>query len=309
MPAPIVVLGSANLDLVVRTSALPRSGETVFGSSFTTVPGGKGLNQAIAAQRAGGVVRFIGAVGNDLYGEMLRSALEADGVDLRALDIVNGASGTAHITVQDSGENSIIVVPGANASVTRLSEAAAELIATAAALVMQFELPQSVLLEAAGIARAHGVRTVLTPAPVITPTPGLLDLVDFLVLNEHEVTLLAGVSDVELASAVLSEGRTVITTLGASGSLLAINGEVVERFTARQVTAVDTTGAGDTFVGVCVARLVAGDTLVEAIEWASIGSAIGVTRPGATSSMPTWCEIRSAGSNGMRHSPPADSLE
>lgn len=297
MPAPIVVLGSANLDFVVRTSALPGGGETVFGSSFTTVPGGKGLNQAIAAQRAGGVVCFAGAVGDDPYGVMLRETLEAVGIDVTALDVVPGASGTAHITVQDSGENSIIVVPGANASVTRLSAHAAALIPSASALVMQFELPQVVLLEAAAIARSHGVRTVLTPAPVMTPIPGLLEQIDILVLNQHEVTLLAGLADVEQASALLSRGCTVITTLGAAGSLLAVDGEVVERFAARRVAAIDTTGAGDTFVGVCVARLAAGDALPEAIGWATIGSSISVTRHGATSSMPTWVEIQASAVN------------
>lgn len=295
MLAPIVVLGSANLDFVVRTSVLPGPGETIFGSAFTTVPGGKGLNQAIAAQRAGGAICFVGAVGDDAAGRQLREILTADGVDVAALATVPGASGTAHITVQDSGENSIVVVAGANAEVTRLSAAAAALIPTAAALVMQFELPQSVLLEASQLARAHGVRTILTPAPVLEPTPGLIELIDILVLNEHEVTLLAEQHDVVSATIALSAGRTVITTLGAKGSLLAVNGEIAGRFAARPVTAVDSTGAGDTFVGVCVARLVAGDALPRAIEWASVGSSIGVTRAGATSSMPTWSEISSVG--------------
>lgn len=295
MPAPVVVLGSANLDLVVRASALPGPGETVFGSAFTTVPGGKGINQAIAAQRAGGAVCFVGAVGDDPYGAILRGTLEADGVDVSALDTVPGASGTAHISVQESGENSIIVVPGANANVTRLSPRAGELIVSAAALVMQFELPQSVLVDAARLARSAGVRTILTPAPVVEPAPGLLDLIDILVLNEHEVTLLAGLSDVERATAELSRSRTVITTLGAAGCLLAVSGEIVERFPARRVDAVDSTGAGDTFVGVCVARLVAGDSLPLAIRWASVGSSISVTRIGATTSMPHWDEIRAVG--------------
>ena len=295
MPAPVVVLGSANLDLVVRASALPGPGETVFGSAFTTVPGGKGLNQAIAAQRAGGAVCFVGAIGDDDFGAVLRGTLEADGVDVSALETVPGASGTAHISVQASGENSIIVVPGANADVTQLSTRAAELISSAAALVMQFELPQAVLYEAASLARSAGVRTILTPAPVVEPLPGLLDLIDILVLNEHEVTLLAGLSDVERATEELSRSRTVITTLGAEGCLLAISGEIVERFPARRVDAVDSTGAGDTFVGVCVARLVAGDSLPLAIRWASVGSSISVTRAGATTSMPHWDEIRAVG--------------
>ncbi len=295
MPGPIVVLGSANLDFVVRTPARPGPGETVFGSAFTTVPGGKGLNQAIAARRAGGAVCMCGAVGMDAWGEVLRDTLMADGVDVSTLATVPGDSGTAHITVQGSGENSIIVVPGANASVTTLSAPAAELIAGAAALVMQFELPQSVLLEAAAHARRHGVRTVLTPAPVLDPVPGLLDLIDIVVLNEHEVTRLSGLPDIEDATRALSGSRTVITTLGADGCLLAEHGEIVRRFAAPAVAAVDSTGAGDTFVGVCVARLVAGDPLPRAIEWATVGAGISVTRAGATSSMPTWAEMTAVG--------------
>ncbi|UOQ60280.1 ribokinase [Leucobacter rhizosphaerae] len=295
MPGPIVVLGSANLDFVVRTPARPGPGETVFGSAFTTVPGGKGLNQAIAARRAGGAVCMCGAVGMDAWGEVLRDTLRADGVDVSTLATVPGDSGTAHITVQGSGENSIIVVPGANASVTTLSAPAAELIAGAAALVMQFELPQSVLLEAAAHARRHGVRTVLTPAPVLDPVPGLLDLIDIVVLNEHEVTRLSGLPDIEDATRALSGSRTVITTLGADGCLLAAHGEIVRRFAAPAVATVDSTGAGDTFVGVCVARLVAGDPLPRAIEWATVGAGISVTRAGATSSMPTWAEITAVG--------------
>lgn len=295
MPGPIVVLGSANLDFVVRTPARPGPGETVFGSAFTTVPGGKGLNQAIAARRAGGAVCMCGAVGMDAWGEVLRDTLMADGVDVSTLATVPGDSGTAHITVQGSGENSIIVVPGANASVTTLSAPAAELIAGAAALVMQFELPQSVLLEAAAHARRHGVRTVLTPAPVLDPVPGLLDLIDMVVLNEHEVTRLSGLPDIEDATRALSGSRTVITTLGADGCLLAEHGEIVRRFAAPAVATVDSTGAGDTFVGVCVARLVAGDPLPRAIEWATVGAGISVTRAGATSSMPTWAEITAVG--------------
>lgn len=295
MPGPIVVLGSANLDFVVRTPARPGPGETVFGSAFTTVPGGKGLNQAIAARRAGGAVCMCGAVGMDAWGEVLRDTLMADGVDVSTLATVPGDSGTAHITVQGSGENSIIVVPGANASVTTLSAPAAELIAGAAALVMQFELPQSVLLEAAAHARRHGVRTVLTPAPVLDPVPGLLDLIDIVVLNEHEVTRLSGLPDIEDATRALSGSRTVITTLGADGCLLAEHGEIVRRFAAPAVATVDSTGAGDTFVGVCVARLVAGDPLPRAIEWATVGAGISVTRAGATSSMPTWAEMTAVG--------------
>lgn len=294
MTAPVTVLGSANLDLVVRAARLPGPGETIFGSSFTTVPGGKGLNQAVAAQRAGGSVRFIGAVGTDSFGTELREFLTAEGLDLAALETVPGSTGTAHITVQDSGENSIIVVPGANGEVVSLSDAGRRAIDGAAALVMQFELPQSVLFEGASYARERGIRTVLTPAPVVPVIDGLLELVDILVPNQHEVTLLAGIDDVEEATLALSDERIVVATLGTDGCLVAENGEIVARVPARQVEAIDTTAAGDTFVGTFVTRLVSGDALEVALQWATIASSISVTRPGAASSMPRWDEIHAA---------------
>ena len=252
---------------------------------------------------------FVGAVGEDAWGAMLREALVNDGVDVTALATVPDPTGTAHITVQESGENSIIVVPGANARVTTLSEEAARLIRSAAALVMQFELPQPVLLDACRLARAHGVRTILTPAPVLEPLPGLLELIDILVLNEHEATLLSGEREITEAARVLSRTSTVITTLGDRGCLLAEHGEIVAQLPAHRVDAVDSTGAGDTFVGVCVARLVAGDSLPRAIEWASLGAAISVTRSGATSSMPTWSEISDSELGGAPRTSAPGSLE
>ncbi|MGO1539099.1 MAG: ribokinase [Leucobacter sp.] len=291
----IAVLGSANIDLVVRTDRLPGPGETIFGSAFTTVPGGKGVNQAVAAQRAGGAVRFVGAVGSDSFGAQLRGALAYEGIDTAALQQFEGESGTAHITVQDSGENSIIVVPGANGKLLHLTEQARESIIGASALVMQFELPQEVLREGAQLAREQGIMTVLTPAPVLEPLPGLLELMDVLVPNQHEVTLLSGIDDVDEATRSLSRGRTVITTLGTDGALVARDGELVGRIPARRVDAVDTTSAGDTFVGVFIACLDRDIDLETSLRWATVASSIGVTRAGATSSMPMWAEIEAVG--------------
>lgn len=298
MPRPIAVLGSANVDLVVRTERLPGPGETIFGSEFTTVPGGKGVNQAVAASRAGGEVRFIGAVGTDSFGEQLRGALALEGIETSALQEFEGESGTAHITVQDSGENSIIVVPGANGRLTSLSDDARTAIEGTSALVMQFELPQEVLLEGARAAREQGIMTVLTPAPVLEPLPGLLDLIDVLVPNQHEVTLLAGIDDVDDAARALSQNRTVIATLGTDGALVAREGEIILRIPARRVTPVDTTSAGDTFVGTFIACLAREMDLETSLRWATVASSIGVTRPGATSSMPYWPEIEAVGLDG-----------
>lgn len=291
MPGSIAALGSANLDFVVRADRLPGPGETIFGSSFTTVPGGKGLNQAVAAQRAGGAVCFVGAVGHDTYGAGLREFLHSEGIDTSALDTVDGPTGTAHITVQESGENSIVVVAGANGEVHRLTDEGRAAILRSDALLMQFEVPQTALLDAARLAREHGILTVLTPAPAIAPLPGLLEHIDIVVPNQHEVTLLAGIEDAVAATLALSEGRLCVTTLGADGVLVARNGAIETRVPARRVRPVDTTAAGDTFTGTLVARLVAGDSLDRALRWATTAASISVTRHGAASSMPHRAEV------------------
>lgn len=291
----IVVLGSANMDLVVRQPRLPRPGETMFGSGFATVPGGKGLNQAVAASRAGADVRFVGAVGEDAHGRELRDLLETEGIGTTGLADSPEPTGTAHISVLDGGENSIVVVSGANATVTSLTDEARAAIAEAGLLVMQFELPQSVVLEASRLAREVGARTVLTPAPAAEPEAGLLELIDVLVPNGGEARELAGVDDDEEAARVLSRSvETVVVTRGGEGALVARDGEIVANVPAVMVEAVDTTGAGDTFVGVLVARLAGGDELERALEWAAAGAAISVTREGATTSMPQKDEIERA---------------
>lgn len=194
-PVTIAVLGSANMDLVVRQPRLPRPGETLFGSSFTAVPGGKGLNQAVAAARAGGRVRFAGAVGDDEFGAALRARLAADGVDTAALATVGAPTGVAAVSVVDGGENSIVVVPGANQAVMALDDATRDLIARSGLLVAQFERPLGLVGEALAAARARGVTTVLTPAPVLPVPADLLELVDILVPNAAEACELAGTDD------------------------------------------------------------------------------------------------------------------
>jgi ribokinase len=291
----IVVLGSANMDLVVRQPRLPAPGETMFGSSFTTVPGGKGLNQAVAAARAGAEVAFLGAVGDDAFGRELRTRLADDGVDVAGLATVDAATGIAQISVVDGGENSIVVVSGANAAVTRLDQAARDALADAALLLVQFERPLELVAEALATARALGVTTVLTPAPVVAVDPALLDLVDVLLPNALEACELAGVDDeTEAARALSRRAATVVMTRGSRGALVARGGEVVLEVPARLVEAVDTTGAGDTFAGVLAAGLAAGQELERSLAAATAAAAISVTRPGATTSMPTRSEIDAA---------------
>ncbi|MBG6214399.1 MAG: ribokinase [Cryobacterium sp.] len=297
----IAVLGSANMDLVVRQARLPLPGETMFGASFTTVPGGKGLNQAVAAARMGASVNFLGAVGADAYGTQLRELLATEGIRSPALATADAPTGTAHISVVDSGENSIVVVSGANATVTTLSAAQRLAVTDSAFLVMQCELPISVLVEGIAAARAAGVFTVLTPAPVVPLPKGFLASVDLIVPNQGEAAELTGESDPVRAAEVLSAGGTwAIVTLGSQGSVVAFDGKVIGLAPARPVSAVDTTAAGDTFVGALVARLavdcvrgtaVTPDNMIEAVRYATAASSVAVTRAGATSSMPTRDEV------------------
>ena len=312
----IAVLGSANMDLVVRQPRLPRPGETMFGSGFSTVPGGKGLNQAVAAARLGADVDFIGMVGEDVHGAQLRLVLSREGIDHEGLASSSSEpTGTAHISVVDSGENSIVVVSGANAALTGLGRDQRDTIARAAFLVLQCELPVAVLAEGLAAAREARAFTVLTPAPVVPLPDGFLDLVDLIVPNQLEAAELTGESDPVRAAEVLSAGRTwAIVTLGAEGSVVAFDGAVLGLAPARPVRAVDTTAAGDTFVGALVARLAdgaprgraegsvaAGEPLpaggiteakmIDAVRWATVASSVSVTRHGATTSMPTLAEV------------------
>ncbi|MET9691067.1 ribokinase [Streptomyces sp. NPDC006514] len=296
----IAVLGSTNMDLVAYVSKAPRLGETVTGRAFRTVPGGKGANQAVAAARSGGEVVMIGAVGADEFGVRLRSALTAARVDTAALRTVEGASGTAHITVDDEGGNSIVVIPGANAAVIGLETGDEARIAAAGSLLLQLELPLSAVLAGALAARAHGVRTVLTPAPAPGAPPSgswgtlpadLLAATDLLVPNEHEAAALTGVTDpLQAAEALLAEVPEVVITLGAAGALYAARGREPLTVPAPRVRAMDTTAAGDTFVGALAVALGERRPMPEALRWASAAAALSVQRPGAQDSMPTRAE-------------------
>lgn len=291
----IAVLGSTNMDLVAYVSHAPKRAETVTGREFRTIPGGKGANQAVAAARAGGDVAMIGAVGSDDFGVRLRHTLESSGVDTGLLRTAEGPSGTAHIVVDDEGGNSIVVIPGANGTVTALTPGDEALIASSVALLLQLELPLSAVLDGAEAARRHGVRTVLTPAPAQPLPPELLAVTDMLVPNEHEAATLAGVSDPYMAAeALLRQVPEVVITLGSAGSLYAARGADPVTVPAPRVRAVDTTGAGDTFVGALAVALVEGRPVQQALTWASAAAALCVQRPGASTSMPYRSEIDEA---------------
>ncbi|MFF9868605.1 ribokinase [Streptomyces sp. NPDC013953] len=288
----IAVLGSTNMDLVAYVPRAPKLGETVTGREFRTVPGGKGANQAVAAARAGAEASMIGAVGSDDFGARLRAALEGAGVDTDLLRTVEGPSGTAHIVVDDEGDNAIVVIPGANGTVTSLLPGDEALIATADALLLQLELPLSAVVAGAEAARRHGVRTLLTPAPAQPLPPGLLAATDLLLPNEHEAASLTGVADPHAAAAeLLRHVPEVVITLGTAGSLYAARGADPVTVPAPQVRAVDTTAAGDTFAGALAVALGEGRPVPDALAWASSAAALSVQRPGASSSMPYRPEI------------------
>ncbi|RPF32779.1 ribokinase [Streptomyces sp. TLI_185] len=288
----IVVLGSTNMDLVTYVEKAPQRGETVTGREFRTIPGGKGANQAIAAARAGATVSMIGAVGNDVFGTRLRSTLEHSGVDTDLLRTVEGPSGTAHIVVDDKGGNSIVVIPGANGTVDHLVPGDDGLIASADALLLQLEIPLAAVLAGARAARAHGIRTILTPAPAQPLPPELLAATDLLVPNEHEATTLTGRTDpADAATALLDQVPEVVVTLGSAGSLYVARGADPLVVPAPQVTAVDSTGAGDTFVGALAVALTEGRRMRSALAWAGAAAALSVQRPGASASMPCRPEI------------------
>ncbi|WP_419994119.1 ribokinase [Streptomyces boninensis] len=295
MTTNLAVLGSTNMDLVAYVATAPQRGETVTGREFRTIPGGKGSNQAIAAARAGGNVSMIGAVGDDDFANRLRTTLSEAGVDTAGLRTVPGPSGTAHIVVDDDGGNSIVVVPGANGTVTGLAPGDEGRIAAAGALLLQLELPLTGVIAGAVTARGHGVRTVLTPAPAQPLPPELLAATDLLVPNEHEAAALTGITGDphKAAQTLLEQVPEVVITLGEAGSLYAARNAEPVQVPAIRVDAVDTTAAGDTFVGALCVAYGEGRPMPEAMAWAAAASALSVQRPGASASMPDRMEIDS----------------
>ncbi|MBF8193751.1 ribokinase [Nonomuraea sp. K274] len=288
----ISVFGSANMDLVAYVSEAPKRGETVTGHRFRTVPGGKGANQAIAAARAGADVEFLGAVGDDTFGAELRATLSEAGVDVRGLRQVPGASGIAHIVVDDDGGNSIIVVPGANGTVTGPSGGDLATIAGSRVLLLQLELPMAAVVAAAQAAQVSAVPVILTPAPAQPLPDELLDAVTMIVPNEHEAAAITGVTGADAAlDALLERVEEAVITLGSEGALYGSRAGERLRVPAVKVRAVDTTAAGDTFVGALAVARAEGLAVAGALRFASAAAALSVRREGASTSMPTRREI------------------
>jgi ribokinase len=295
-PAPVLVVGSSNTDLVLSCTRLPRPGETLLGGEFQSFRGGKGANQAVAAARAGGAVTFIGARGDDDFGAAAEAALRAEGIDTGAFLRKKGlSSGVALILVGGkSRENMIGVARSANDALTPADlRKAAKRFRQAAVVVCQLETPLPTVQEAARLARAGGIPFLLNPAPARPLPAALLRQVHTLIPNEHEAALLAGKDDPRQAGeALLKKGcAQVVVTLGARGALLVRPGEC-RRFPAPRVKPVDTVGAGDCFTGWLAAGLAENLPVEQAIERAIAAAAYSVTRPGAQSAMPRLRDLR-----------------
>jgi ribokinase len=283
------------MDLVIRSPRIPRPGETIIGGELHTVPGGKGANQAVAAARLGARVLMVGRVGQDAFAGPLLESLVADGVDHTFVVRDGGAAtGVALIVVDDKGENSIVVSPGANMRLSPADvEAADAAIAAADLLIVQLEVPLESVMRSAELARARGVQVVLNPAPARPLPARLLSMVDVLVPNESEAALLTGLpagtesEAAKAAEALLGSGvGAVILTLGKRGALAARVGEI-EVAPAFEVKAVDTTAAGDAFVAGLAVALAEGKGLHEAVRWGSAAGALATTKLGAQPSLPS----------------------
>jgi ribokinase len=296
----VTIVGSLNMDLVIRSPHIPQSGETIIGHDFQTIPGGKGANQAVAAARLGGQVSMVGRVGDDAFADVLLDNLSSSGVDAKYVRCdQNAATGVALIVVDDSGENIIVVASGANMQLDETDITAAEQVISAAdVLLLQLEVPLPVVTRAAQIAQDHGVTVVLNPAPARELPRELLELVDILVPNESETALLTGLNvespaDLETAAAALLDSgvKSVVITLGGRGAYLASADHKSEIFTAFPIQPVDTTAAGDAFMAGLAVNYSAGGSLPEAIRWGNAAGALAALKFGAQTSLPMRDDI------------------
>ncbi|WP_409287703.1 ribokinase [Pseudomonas guariconensis] len=300
MSAKVVVVGSLNMDLVARTQRLPRPGETLAGDSFFTVPGGKGANQAVAVARLGASVAMVGNVGDDAYGQQLRKALEHEGIDCQAVGVCPGvSSGVALIMVDAASQNSIVIIPGGNGQLTPASVQRYDaLLQAAEVIICQLEVSMTTVAWTLARGRELGKTVILNPAPATGPLPSdwFADI-DYLTPNESEVEALTGlpVTDIDSARRAgerllqLGAGK-VIVTLGAQGALF-VSPAGSRHFPAPVVKPVDTTAAGDTFIGGFAAGLVRGLEEGEAIAFGQRAAALSVTRVGAQPSIPYLAEL------------------
>ena len=295
----IVVFGSINMDLVARTPRLPSAGETLTGYSFSTVPGGKGANQAVACARLGAKTHMVGKVGGDVFGQALRANLESEGVDTTLVSTDREvASGVAVIAVDDTGENNIIVIPGANGSIgesdlLRLDKALNQ----ASILLMQLEIPLEMVLAAAKLAQQKNITVILDPAPARQLPDELYPVIDVLTPNETEAAMLVGFPVDDQGSAekaailLLEKGISRVIIKMSSKGAFSMDSNGRQFYPAIPVKAIDTVAAGDAFNGAFAAALSEGKPFVEAVHWGLAGGASAVTKAGAQEAMPTREEL------------------
>ena len=293
--ARIAVIGSLNMDLVVQTPKIPEPGETIIGThDLQMIPGGKGANQAYCSARLGADVAMIGRVGNDAFGKQLVDNLNKAGVDTHHIIHDSDAStGIAMIAVEEGGQNSIVVSPGANGRVDLSDILQAETaILSADLILLQLEIPLPAVIEAAQLAKKHGVKVVLNPAPAQQLPDELLSVIDILIPNETEAALLSGCNvgtdcGIKQAAAKLQQSviKTIIMTRGSRGASLIAENEI-EHFPAFPAKAIDTTGAGDAFVGSFAVAFAEGKSIKEAIRFGNAAGALASTKSGAQPSMP-----------------------
>ncbi|WP_426153351.1 ribokinase [Pseudomonas sp. DC3000-4b1] len=299
--ADIVIVGSLNMDLVIRAKRMPRPGETLAGDTFTTVPGGKGANQAVAAARLGASVAMVGCVGDDAYGERLRAGLMIEAIDCRALTTLSNVStGVASIVVDEQSQNAILIVAGANGQLTpELLEQFDAVLDSARIVICQLEVPVPTVQHALTRARQLGKTVILNPAPAVGPLPAeWYPLIDYLVPNESEAQALTGIAvnspeSAEQAARILRDAgaRNVVITLGERG-VFKLGDKGGGHWPAPSVNALDSTAAGDTFVGGFAAALAAGQSEGDALRFAQAAAALSVTRAGAQPSIPTYAEVK-----------------
>ncbi len=301
MSGAIVVVGSINLDLVVRVARHPRPGETLIGTSVAEYPGGKGSNQAVAAARAGGVVRMIGRIGGDERGVVLREGLENDGVDVSHVQVCkHDPTGLALIAVDDAGENTIVVVSGANHKIRSAhidAAASAGVFNGASVLLTQLETPIEVVSHALRVARACGLHTILNAAPAMTLGAELTGLLDVMIVNEHELAIITGINDRDEALRRAHRmASVVVLTLGSRGSIViegTVGAAMQKNVPAFPVVPVDTTGAGDAFCGAFAVAVSKGYSTENAAISGNAAGALAATKRGAQPSLPTASEIAS----------------
>ncbi|GAB5505682.1 MAG: ribokinase [Rhizobiaceae bacterium] len=295
----IIVVGSINLDLIVNVERLPAPGETVLGSTFTTAPGGKGANQALAARRAGAKARMVGAIGGDSFAEEALALLDEAEVDLSTVKKTDTTTGTAHILVAADGENVIAVVPAANALVLP-NDLGDGLFSNGDHVLLQQEIPVETVSATLGAARAAGAVSVLNTAPFQATTAPLLPRADYVVANETEFDFYAdalgidaGDREIRMRAFVEKTGGVLIVTLGGEG-VLAVTPDEAFKVPALQITPVDTVGAGDTFCGYLAAGLDAGLSLADALRKAAAAGSLACLKPGAQPAIPMAADVDEA---------------